>query len=96
MSRCEAYALGHGTRGDEFDAGEQQGEHVVVGAGRHRVRAGLGLEPDALAAAASATGATAAELDARIAQLQPRQFLLHSVHRPQPTVFKSRDALTVP
>ncbi|MBL8934345.1 MAG: ATP-binding protein [Archangium sp.] len=50
---------------------------------------------DALAAAASATGATASELDARIAQLQPRQFLLHSVHRPQPTVFKSRDALTV-
>lgn len=50
---------------------------------------------DALAAAATATGATASELDARIAQLQPRQFLLHSVHRPQPTVFKSRDALTV-
>lgn len=50
---------------------------------------------DALAAAATATGVTASELESKIAQLQPRQFLLHSVHRPQPAVFKTRDALTL-
>ncbi len=50
---------------------------------------------DALVAAASATGVTPAQLDDRIATLQQRQFLLHSVHRPTPTVFTSRDALTV-
>lgn len=50
---------------------------------------------DALSAAASATGATPSELETRIAALQPREFLLHSVHRPQPAVFRSRDALTL-
>lgn len=50
---------------------------------------------DALVAAASATGVTPAELDDSIAKLERRQFLLHSVHRPKPTIFKSRDALTV-
>jgi uncharacterized small protein (DUF1192 family) len=50
---------------------------------------------DALVAAASATGVSASELETRIATLQPRQFLLHSVHRPQPSVFKSRNALTL-
>lgn len=50
---------------------------------------------DALVAAASATGVTPAQLDDSIATLQKRQFLLHSVHRPKPTVFTSRDALTV-
>lgn len=50
---------------------------------------------DALAAAATATGVAASELDTQIAQLQPRQFLLHSVHRPKPSIFKTRDALTI-
>ncbi|MDX2014745.1 MAG: DUF87 domain-containing protein [Myxococcaceae bacterium] len=50
---------------------------------------------DALVAAASATGVTATELESRIATLAPRQFLLHSVHRPQPSVFRTRNALTV-
>jgi len=50
---------------------------------------------DALTAAASATGVTPAELDDRIATLEQRQFLLHSVHRATPTVFRTRDALTV-
>jgi hypothetical protein len=40
---------------------------------------------DALASAATATGATPAQLDALIATLEPRQFLLHSVHRAQPS-----------
>lgn len=50
---------------------------------------------DALVAAASATGATPAELEKSISTLEPRQFLLHSVHRPAPSVFRSRDALTL-
>ena len=50
---------------------------------------------DALLAAASATGISASELEARIATLEPRQFLLHSLHRPRPAVFKTRSALTV-
>ncbi|MCU0698090.1 MAG: DUF853 family protein [Myxococcaceae bacterium] len=50
---------------------------------------------DALVAAASATGVTASELETRIATLAPRQFLLHSVHRPQPSVFRTRNALTL-
>jgi hypothetical protein len=50
---------------------------------------------DALVAAASATGASSSDLESRIATLEPRQFLLHSVHRPQPSVFRSRNALTL-
>ncbi len=50
---------------------------------------------DALVAAAAATGATSADLEKSISVLEPRQFLLHSVHRPAPTVFRSRDALTL-
>ncbi|MBL8922353.1 MAG: ATP-binding protein [Myxococcaceae bacterium] len=50
---------------------------------------------DALVAAATATGVTASELETQIAQLQPRQFLLHSVHRPKPSILKTRDALTI-
>jgi hypothetical protein len=50
---------------------------------------------DALAAAASATKVTPSSLDALIGKLEPRQFLLHSIHRPTPAVFKSRDALTL-
>lgn len=50
---------------------------------------------DALLGAAASAGLTAAQLDALLATLQPRRFLLHSVHRPQPAVFASRDAVTV-
>ena len=50
---------------------------------------------DALTAAAASTGASATQLDALISTLQQRHFLLHSVHRPAPTVFKSRDAMTL-
>ena len=50
---------------------------------------------DALLSAAAATGITGAQLDTLISTLGPRKFLLHSVHRPQPTVFTSRDTLTV-
>jgi len=50
---------------------------------------------DALASAAAWTGASAAQLEQLIATLEPRQFLLHSVHRPQPVVFRSRDTLSV-
>jgi hypothetical protein len=50
---------------------------------------------DALTAAAASTGVTGAQLDGLLATLQPRRFLLHSVHRPQPAVFASRDTLTV-
>jgi hypothetical protein len=50
---------------------------------------------DALASAAAATGATPAQLDALLSTLQPRRFLLQSVHRPAPAVFASRDAWTV-
>lgn len=50
---------------------------------------------DALASAAAATGATPAQLDGLIATLAPRQFLLHSVHRPQPVVYRTRDAYTL-
>jgi hypothetical protein len=50
---------------------------------------------DALVAAASATGVSSSDLESRIATLEPRQFLLHSVHRPQPSVFRSRNALTL-
>ncbi len=49
---------------------------------------------DALLSAASATGVTGTQLDDLISKLEPRKFLLHSVHRPQPTVFTSRDTLT--
>ncbi|MDP2276273.1 MAG: DUF853 family protein [Archangium sp.] len=49
---------------------------------------------DALLSAASATGISGTQLDDLISKLEPRKFLLHSVHRPQPTVFTSRDALT--
>ncbi|MEW6435179.1 MAG: helicase HerA-like domain-containing protein [Myxococcota bacterium] len=50
---------------------------------------------DALASAAAATGATPAQLDGLIATLEPRQFLLHSVHRPQPVVFRTRDTFSL-
>ncbi|GMU62956.1 MAG: hypothetical protein AMXMBFR34_47190 [Myxococcaceae bacterium] len=50
---------------------------------------------DALAAAASAAGATPSQLDGLIATLEPRQFLLHSVHRPQPVVFRTRDTISI-
>ncbi len=50
---------------------------------------------DALVSAASATGVTAAQLDTLIAKLEPRKFLLHSIHRPQPAVLTSRDAMTL-
>jgi hypothetical protein len=50
---------------------------------------------DALLTASAQAGITPAELDERIAGLKPRHFLLHSVHRPKPTVFASRDALTL-
>ncbi|MCC6337625.1 MAG: DUF853 family protein [Myxococcales bacterium] len=50
---------------------------------------------DALVAAASAAGATPAQLDGLIATLEPRQFLLHSVHRPQPVVFRTRDTISI-
>jgi hypothetical protein len=49
---------------------------------------------DALTAAAASTGATQAQFDALLATLEPRRFLLHSVHRPQPSVFATRDTLT--
>lgn len=49
---------------------------------------------DALLSAASATGLTGPQLDDLISKLEPRKFLLHSVHRPQPAVFAVRDALT--
>lgn len=49
---------------------------------------------DALVSAAAASGITGAQLDALISTLEPRKFLLHSVHRPLPTVFTTRDALT--
>ena len=50
---------------------------------------------DALASAAAATGATPAQLDGLIATLEPRQFLLHSVHRAQPVVYRTRDTVSV-
>lgn len=50
---------------------------------------------DALASAAAATGATPAQLDALLSTLEPRRFLLQSVHRPQPAVFASRDTWTL-
>lgn len=50
---------------------------------------------DALASAAAATGATPAQLDGLIATLEPRQFLLHSVHRPQPVVYRTRDTYSL-
>lgn len=50
---------------------------------------------DALVAAAAASGATPAQLDGLISTLEPRQFLLHSVHRPQPIVFRTRDTLSL-
>ncbi|MEW5741742.1 MAG: helicase HerA-like domain-containing protein [Myxococcota bacterium] len=50
---------------------------------------------DALSAAASSAGATPAQLDSLIATLEPRQFLLHSVHRSQPVVFRTRDTWSV-
>lgn len=50
---------------------------------------------DALASAAAATGATPAQLDGLIATLEPRQFLLHSVHRPQPVVYRTRDTFSL-
>jgi hypothetical protein len=40
---------------------------------------------DALASAAAATGVTPAKLPGLISTLEPRQFLLHSVHRAQPS-----------
>lgn len=50
---------------------------------------------DTLDAAAAATGSTTTELERQISTLEPRQFLLHSVHRKAPEVFRSRDALTL-
>lgn len=50
---------------------------------------------DALSAAAAATGVSASVFDDGLSRLEKRQFLLHSVHRPQPSVFRSRDALTL-
>lgn len=50
---------------------------------------------DALVSAAASTGVTPAQLDDLIAKLEPRKFLLHSVHRPQPAVFTTRDTWTV-
>lgn len=50
---------------------------------------------DALVSAASASGQTPAQLDAMLSTLEPRQFLLHSVHQPQPVVFKTRDTTTI-
>ena len=50
---------------------------------------------DALLAAAAASGITGTQLDGLLSTLEPRKFLIHSVHRPQPAVFKSRDAFTV-
>jgi hypothetical protein len=49
---------------------------------------------DALMGAAAASQTTPAQIDSLIATLEPRKFLLHSVHRPVPTVFASRDAWT--
>lgn len=49
---------------------------------------------DALLSAASASGLTGPQLDELISKLEPRKFLLHSVHRPQPEVFSTRDTLT--
>ena len=49
---------------------------------------------DALLSAAAASGITGAQLDSLISTLEPRKFLLHSVHRPQPGVFSTRDTLT--
>ncbi len=47
---------------------------------------------DAMLAAAQAQGVSPAALDEQLSSLKPRQFLLHSVHRPAPVVFASRDA----
>jgi hypothetical protein len=49
---------------------------------------------DALMGAAAASQTTPAQIDALISALEPRKFLLHSVHRPAPTVFASRDCWT--
>lgn len=49
---------------------------------------------DALLSAAAATGITGPQLDGLISKLEPRKFLIHSVHRPQPSVFSTRDTLT--
>lgn len=49
---------------------------------------------DALVGAAAASGVTGAQLDELISKLEPRRFLLHSVHVPKPSVFLSRDAMT--
>lgn len=48
---------------------------------------------DALISAAAATDTTPAQLDDLLSTLEPRRYLLHSVHRPKPTVFTTRDAL---
>lgn len=50
---------------------------------------------DALLSAAASTGVSSAQLDELISKLEPRKFLLHSIHRPAPAVFASRDALTL-
>ena len=50
---------------------------------------------DALSAAATATNVSASTLEQRIAELAPRQFLLHSVHQANPVVLRTRDALTL-
>lgn len=50
---------------------------------------------DALVSAASASGQTPAQLDAMLSTLEPRQFLLHSVHQPQPVVFRTRETTTI-
>lgn len=50
---------------------------------------------DALLSAAAASGLSASQLDTLLSTLEPRKFLLHSVHQPQPAVFKTRDTLTV-
>lgn len=49
---------------------------------------------DALLSASAASGLTSTQLDALISKLEPRRFLLHSMHRPAPSVFLSRDAMT--
>ncbi len=50
---------------------------------------------DALSAAAASAGGSPTSLDALISKLVARQFLLHSIHLPEPKVFKTRDALTL-
>ena len=50
---------------------------------------------DTLLASAANTGITSEELDALISKLAPRKFLLHSIHRPKPTVISSRECMTL-